>query len=229
MTAKPAWWLQSQAKFEQGWVQFSGRSGREKALIVGALAFALLWVGDQLWLTPALTARKAGLAREAASAGALQQAQQASQASAVQRAQAREQRRAELAQLREQLRTLSSAPQATPLDGARTLALLEALVQRQHGQLRLRAMRAEPDPNSQPGKGATPKPPDDGSAPVYRHGLQLVIAGPYAALHQYLSDLASAPVPLRLRSLSFEVTEHPVVEMTLDIETLSPQAAWLTL
>jgi hypothetical protein len=109
------------------------------------------------------------------------------------------------------------------------LALLEELVQRQGGAVQLRALSAMPDANA-----AAPAPAASaasGAAPtrLYRHGIELVVSGPYGALHQYLRDLAGSEARLRVRQLSFTVLQHPEVEMTIQVETLSPQAAWLTL
>jgi MSHA biogenesis protein MshJ len=218
------------------WAQFTARPPREQWLLVGALLAALLWAGDRYALAPALIARKAALAREATLTQALSQAQEAAQAGAQGWTQARQQREAEAAALRQALAALGDTPAAQasgrPADAARTLALLEGLVQRQQGQLSLRALRADPDPASLAGAPtqAAEAPASEAAAPrLYRHGLTLVVAGPYGALQQYLRDVAAAPLPLRVRGLSFTVTEHPAVELTLDLETLSPHAAWLTL
>ncbi|MFN8851361.1 MAG: hypothetical protein ACK5W4_16865, partial [Inhella sp.] len=69
------------------------------------------------------------------------------------------------------------------------------------------------------------------SAPrVYRHGVQLVLTGRYEALQAYVQALARAgELPLRLRGLSLDVVEHPTLELTVDLETLSTDPTWLAL
>jgi hypothetical protein len=49
-------------------------------------------------------------------------------------------------------------------------------------------------------------------------------------LRTYVQALARVnDSPLRLRSMSLLVVEHPTLELTVDLETLSPDPAWLAL
>lgn len=203
---------------------FEARVRRERWLLAGAGLALVLWLGDRLWLAPAqkqLTQAKQQLAQSEKSLAELRTAQDLARTQAEQQ---QRQRDAERTQLQSELLALEGRPGA--LEGARMLALLEELVQRQQGRLQLRALSALPDPEA----GATPANPASAPAPrLYRHAIELVVSGPYANLHQYLQELAQSEARLRVRSLSFAVRQHPELELTLQVETLSPQAAWLIL
>lgn len=227
-------WADQRTRFNEAWGRFAARSLREQLLLVGVLLAGVFWVTDALWLTPALQARRQALARESSERQALQQAQAALQASAQDLAHRRRQQQAELEGLRQQLAALTqSQPMAAKADPAHTLALIESLVQRQAqaapgGALQLVALRSLPD------VGAAPAPAGEASAPsaprLYRHGVQVVLAGRYEALQAYVQALARVQdTPLRLRGVSLVVLAHPTLELTVDLETLSPDPAWLAL
>lgn len=207
-------WLLANAAFE-------ARNKRERWLIVGAAAAAVFWLCDAFWLSPALKQWKSAQAQALQAEKALGELQQAQVLATAQAAQARVQRAAEREQLESALRVLEGRPGA--MAGARMLALLEELVQRQGGALRLRALSALPD------TGIVAAAAADAPPRLYRHAIELVVSGPYGALHQYLRDLSSSEAHLRVRQLGFTVLQHPEVEMTIQVETLSPQAAWLIL
>lgn len=238
MSALTDAWRQQQARAATAWGRFAERTLREQLLIVGVVLVAVFWVTDALWLTPALQARKQALAREATDQQALAQVQQALQTSAQELATKRAQRQAELDGLRQQWAALQqSQPVAAKADAEHTLALIESLVQRQAqgtpgGALQLVALRSLPDTNVAPASPANAaSAPNAAATPrLYRHGVQVVLAGRYEALQAYLQALARVnDTPLRLRGLSLVVVEHPTLELTVDLETLSPDPAWLAL
>jgi len=199
---------------------FAARLPRERWLLAGVGLALALWLGDRLWLAPPLQQLKQAQQQLSQSEKALADLRAAQQLAREQAEQQQRQRDTELTQLRAELQALEGRPGA--LEGARMLALLEELVQRQQGRLQLRALSALPDPEA----GA----PASGTAPrLYRHAIELVVSGPYANVHQYLQELAQSEARLRVRELSFTVRQHPELEMSLQVETLSPQAAWLTL
>jgi MSHA biogenesis protein MshJ len=231
MSAARTAWQQQQARWQAAWGRFAARSLREQLMLVAVLALLVFWALDALWLSPGLAQRKAALAREAAAFQGQQQLQQALQASAQERAAEAAQLEAERQALRQQWAALQqSQPQATQADAARTLALLESLVQRQAqaappGALQLVALRALPDVSAPEAAASA-----TGVPRVYRHGVQLVLTGRYEALQAYVQALARAgEMPLRLRALSLDVVEHPTLELTVDLETLSTDPAWLAL
>ncbi|WP_374437456.1 hypothetical protein [Inhella sp.] len=210
-------------RWQQANKAFDARVPRERWLLaVAGLAF-VLWLGDRLWLAPAQ--RQLAQARQQAeqTEKALAELRTAQQLARDQAELQHKQREDELARLRTELQGLEGRPGA--LEGARMLALLEELVQRQQGGLKLRALTALPDAAAAPASAAAPA----AGPRLYRHAIELVVSGSYGALHQYLRDLVQSEARLRVRQLSFTVREHPDIEMTLQVETLSPQAAWLTL
>jgi MSHA biogenesis protein MshJ len=237
MSALTAAWAAQRARWNDAWGRFAARSLREQLLLVGVVLVLVFWVSDALWLTPALQARKQALAREASERQALQQAQAALLASAQDIAARRSQRQAELEGLRQQRTALEqSQPMAAKADAAHTLALIESLVQRQAqaapgGGLQLVALRSLPDLGPPAAPAAEASAPGGTGAPhLYRHGVQVVLSGRYEALQAYVQALARVQdTPLRLRSLSLVVQSHPTLELTVDLETLSPDPAWLAL
>jgi len=218
--------MKAMASLQQAWTAFQARAPREKALMLVALLALVLWLGDALFTGPAWQARKQARQQleQAERALAELRAKRAAEAQASE--QARQRVAGETMQLQEQLAQLQ-ARSALPLDGPRTLALLESLVARQQGRLQLVAMTALPDPAAA-GAGAASAAAASGSPIVYRHGLQLVVAGPYEGLHDYLRGLGGE-TQLRVRGFELQVREHPQLELKLTLETLSPHAAWLTL
>lgn len=210
-------------RWQQASKAFEARVPRERWLLAGAGLALAVWLGDRLWLAPAqkqLAQAKAQTEQAEKSLAELRAAQELARTQAEQQ---RRQHEAELTRLRAELQGLEGRPGA--LEGARMLALLEELVQRQQGSLKLRALSALPDTTAPPASAAA-----SAAAPrVYRHAIELVVSGSYAALHQYLRELVQSEARLRVRQLSFTVRAHPEIEMTLQVETLSPQAAWLTL
>jgi MSHA biogenesis protein MshJ len=196
---------------------FDRRPKRERWLMLGAAMVLLLALADSLWLGPAWRGYKAAQARLSQIEQGLVQTRQLKAQSEQERAVAQQQRAAEIQALQQKLQALQGQPGA--LEGPRMLAVLEELVQRQGQALSLRALSALPA--AAPAASAAP--------PLYRHAVELVLVGNYAALHRYVQDLAQAESRVRVRSMAFVVNQHPEIEMTLQIETLSPQAAWLTL
>jgi type II secretory pathway component PulM len=213
------------ASLRKTWAAFQARAPREKALLLGALLALTLMAGDALFTAPAWAARKAARQRSEQGAQALAELRQAVEQQAKEREQVRQQQQSERLQLNDQLQQLQANSPA-PLDGPRTLALLETLVARQQGRVQLIGMTALPDPVASivPAAGASAPT----ALPLYRHGLQLVVSGGYADLNSYLRGLAEEP-QLRVRGFQLAVREHPQLELKLELETLSPQAAWLTL
>ena len=196
---------------------FDRRPKRERWLMLGAAMALLLALADAVWIGPAWRGYKLAQGRLAQADKALAQTRQLKAQNEQEQAVAQQQRAAEIQALQQQLQALKGQPGA--LEGARMLAVLEELVQRQGSALSLRALSSLPA--AAPAASASP--------PLYRHAVELVLVGSYASLHRYVQELAQAESRMRVRSMGFVVHQHPDIEMTLQIETLSPQAAWLTL
>ena len=76
--------------------------------------------------------------------------------------------------------------------------------------------------------GQVPKPatPPAGRL-IYRHGIELSLAGGYLDLLAYLGDLERLPTQLYWSALSLE-SQYPVVTMKVTVFTLSLDPAWLS-
>lgn len=62
---------------------------------------------------------------------------------------------------------------------------------------------------------------------IYRHGIELTVAGAYLDLLAYLRDLESLPTQLYWGALEIDAAGYPKVTMKLTVYTLSLDRAWL--
>ncbi len=62
---------------------------------------------------------------------------------------------------------------------------------------------------------------------IYRHGVELTVAGGYLDLLAYLSDLEKLPTQLYWNGLELQASDYPSVTMKLTVFTLSLDRAWL--
>lgn len=62
---------------------------------------------------------------------------------------------------------------------------------------------------------------------IFRHGLELTIAGAYLDLLGYLGDLERLPTQLYWGGLTVEAAQYPLVTMKLTVYTLSLDRAWM--
>ena len=62
---------------------------------------------------------------------------------------------------------------------------------------------------------------------IYRHGLELTVAGSYLDLLAYLRALEALPTQLYWGALSIDASKYPQVLMKLTVYTLSLERAWL--
>ncbi len=67
-----------------------------------------------------------------------------------------------------------------------------------------------------------------GSAGLFRHGIEMSIAGSYADLHGYLKALESLPTQLYWGRAELVVKDHPRIVLRLTVFTASFDRAWLT-
>lgn len=73
--------------------------------------------------------------------------------------------------------------------------------------------------------GAPPAPAGGEPGGIYRQGVSLTVAGPYAALVAYMEALERLPVFWGRAELDAEA--HPQLELTLTLYTLSLERTWL--
>ena len=62
---------------------------------------------------------------------------------------------------------------------------------------------------------------------VFRHGVELTLAGSYLDLYAYLAALESLPTQLYWGRAEMSVSEYPVATLKLTVYTLSFDQAWL--
>jgi MSHA biogenesis protein MshJ len=62
---------------------------------------------------------------------------------------------------------------------------------------------------------------------IYKHGVKITVRGSYADLLQYLTALEKLPTQMFWGVAKMEVIEHPTVELTLTLYTLSLDKTWL--
>lgn len=115
------------------------------------------------------------------------------------------------------LRNVMPATRALEVVGVRTLAVAPLLPTRAAGG---------------PGNAADGKPGDAAAADpgnLYRHSVEIRLAGNYADLHAWVLALEAAPKKVLWGSLSLEVQKYPLSVLTLTVHTLSLDRAWLSI
>lgn len=133
----------------------------------------------------------------------------------------------ELARLRETATTLEQAIKAREsglVAPARLVAILKTLLAEQPGLELLEVATA-------PAQAALPKPDDSQEAlpaaeSFYKHGITLRVRGSYAHLTTYLMRLESEPWTVQWESMRIDANQHPWLELTLRLNTLSREPTW---
>lgn len=74
--------------------------------------------------------------------------------------------------------------------------------------------------------GAAPMPPAE---PFYKHGITVRLQGSYAQLTDYVARLESLPWTVQWESLRLDAHQHPRLELTLKLNTLSREPTWARL
>jgi MSHA biogenesis protein MshJ len=91
----------------------------------------------------------------------------------------------------------------------------------------LRSMPPEPLLASPSDKGVAGKESVMLRENIFRHGLEIKVAGSYADLLAYVAELESAPQRLLWGGVSLAVIAYPRSELTLTVYTLSRERDWL--
>jgi MSHA biogenesis protein MshJ len=74
---------------------------------------------------------------------------------------------------------------------------------------------------------APPRPGAGSSSGMFRHGIELTVAGNYAALYEYLRTLEKLPTQLYWARAELAVSQHPLLTLKLTVHTVSFDRAWL--
>jgi MSHA biogenesis protein MshJ len=73
----------------------------------------------------------------------------------------------------------------------------------------------------------SPAKPSAGDRLIYRHGIEVTVAGRYLDLLRYLGELENLPTQLYWSSLELDAARYPKHTMKLVLYTLSLDPAWL--
>lgn len=210
---------------------FLGRNARERAIVALAMVGGLWFLGYAYAVEPALLklrrAERALLDATSATAS-LQQQAAALKSTPVKDNDAP--LRAELEQLRARM-----AEQAVKLqDVERSMVppekmagLLENLLARSRGLHLISLKNLPPAPVLEARAGARPvSAPGSG---LYKHGIEIRVAGSYGDLLAYLQQLENVPQRLIWGKLELVTEQYPRSLVTLTLYTLSLDKTWLTL
>lgn len=215
----------------QVWLaRFDARPERERWALAIAIVAVVYFIGDSLLVSSPLLRGRAQAAlvtqyeSERATLANQLTATQAELASAgVQRDKMRQELQARRSELDGKLKALDGTlvtPQAAP-------ALLERLMGRRKGLQMLGLRTLSPVPVLARPQAAA-ETSNDGMN-VYRHGVEIRLAGNYLDLLGYLADLEAVPERLLWEGVNLTVDAYPRSVLTLRVYTLSLDKAWLVL
>jgi len=215
----------------QVWLaRFDARPERERWALAIAIVAVVYFVGDSLLVSSPLLRGRAQAAlvtqhesERAALANQLAATQAELASAGVQRDKMRQDLLARRSELDAKLKALDGTlvtPQAAP-------ALLERLMGRRKGLQMLGLRTLSPVP-------VLARPQSEAEARnegmnVYRHGVEIRLAGNYLDLLGYLADLEAVPERLLWEGVNLSVDAYPRSVLTLRVYTLSLDKAWLVL
>ncbi len=221
----------------QGWSQrFAALQSREKTLVVAAVALAILFGGYSLWVEPGQMrveqirklldqqqAEQVQLQEQITALAARNSDPDSANRAALQRLQA------EVARTEGEIGSFSH----TLIPPQRIPALLQTLLTRHRGLTLVSLTTLPPQPLiALPATGKDGAKPATDAAPLpegnlYKHGIEIKLAGNYGDLLAYVVELDASPLKFLRGSINLAVKQHPVSELTLTIYTLSLDSTWL--
>ncbi len=224
-----------QARWQDWSVRFAALQPREKILVVAALAVAILFGGYSLWIEPGMLQAdrlKKTLAQQQAEQAQLQDQVAAL---AVRNSDPDSANREALQRLRAEVAATEGAIGAfgnTLVPPQRIPALLQTLLARHRGLTLVSLATLPPRPlgelpaSQEPGQQKSEPTPLPGGN-LYKHGIEIKLAGSYQDLLAYVAELDASPRKLLRGGMRLVVKQHPVSELTLTIYTLSLDSTWL--
>lgn len=78
---------------------------------------------------------------------------------------------------------------------------------------------------AKPGEPVKPEAADSGN--IYKHGIEIKVAGSYQDLVAYVNEVEHSSQHLLLGRMKLSVTKYPRVELTLTVYSLSLDRTWL--
>lgn len=68
---------------------------------------------------------------------------------------------------------------------------------------------------------------ENNNAGYYVHPVKLILSGKYFDIETYLSNLEELPVKYYWRNFSYEVTQYPIAELTIEVYTLGSSKGFI--
>jgi MSHA biogenesis protein MshJ len=217
--------------------RFGALKPRERALVLIAVVVGTALVYDALVFQPA-EARKKALERQIKqsrqnlkSAQEVMKSKQSIGDSAAVKRTYRNALRGRLAEVNHNMVGL----QKGMVPPQRMAKLLEGVLDRTRG-LQLLSLRALPPQRFQPGGAtaasqaagkASKQAPKEPERTIYRHSFEVTLQGTYADLFDYLARLEKLPWQMFWSRISVQVERHPILRVTITVQTLSLTKAWL--
>lgn len=209
---------------------FGARNSRERAIVAAAALFLIVYPAYLYVIEPALlaTSRLAAQAQQQRGLAAQLQSQ-----IPVLQAQARDPDTALKKTLDDLARQIAKqeprfkAVEQTVVPASQVAELLERLLAR-NSALQLVSLRSLPPAallERKPGQDAKAGP----LANVYSHGIEIAVSGSYADLLAYLDQIERSPQRVLWGKLALDASDHSHIVMTLTLNTLSLDQAWLAL
>ncbi|MDP2810870.1 MAG: hypothetical protein Q8O34_12045 [Rhodocyclaceae bacterium] len=219
------------------WSKYAGRfdalSRRERGIVVAALAAGILLMGYNFAIEPALLTKKRAAAETAQAAADLATAHAVIAATSKSK-DPDEPNRMALAQARQEMAAIDERfrrMEASMVPPEKMQAFLEALLSR-HKNLELISLATLPPTplraavtDKKPAAGAAA--PGEKQPALYRHGIEITIAGSYGDLTAYLAALEGMPQRVIWNRVALTVDKHPRSVLTLTVFTLSLDSQWL--
>lgn len=87
----------------------------------------------------------------------------------------------------------------------------------------------QPNAKPAPGQAAPAEPAGQAGPAIYKHGVELTVAGSYASLTQYLESLEKLPWHMFWGKVEMQAVEYPRVTLTITVYTLSMDKTWLAI
>jgi MSHA biogenesis protein MshJ len=213
--------------------RFAALSNREKGMVAAAVVALVGFGGYAVWVDPARTVlaasrvqaaqHQSGIAALEGQMATLQEQMKDPDAAnklALAEVQAQ---KAEVDRSLQQFELILIPPQRMP-------QLLRSLLARHRG-LDLVAMKTLPMVERHSIVAVAGKAADAGGRQrqgnVFQHGMEITVAGNYADLLAYVSELEGSSQKLAFGKMSLSVTAYPRSELTLTVYTFSLDPVWL--
>ena len=213
-----------------------GFSLRERALVFAAAAFLVVSLINSVFLQPLLAKQKILSAQVVQQQEKMKEVQaQLNELLQAQQAEANSPQRERIRVMRQQIsegddNLKSRRDKLVPPE--KMAQLLEQVLNK-NGRLRLVALETLPvslliepsgDADSKVMEAARI---DSAEKQIYKHGVKITVRGSYADLLQYLTALEKLQTQMFWGVAKMDVVQHPTVELTLTLYTLSLDKTWL--